>query len=315
MRRLTQWSARIELFDPRGPLLAAGRSLLGLAQLSILLANPPSLLFGATPQDPAAGLCRGSDALTLWCAAGSGGTSGAMATAAACIVLAGVTIGFAPKWLCIPHWYVAFSLGTRVTANNGGDAVAQILVGLLVPCCLGDTRRWHWRRPREPLAPAWRGASCAAHLLIRAQILVIYADAAIAKLGYRAWRDGTVIRILFEKPGYALPSGAGRLVDSLLAPAWISGAVTRGVILLELGIALSMLGPGRVRRWGLGIAVCLHVAIIVALGLFSFGLVMIASVMIAAQAGVGADTRTLREAGDRASPQGIDTRQSETEPG
>jgi len=285
MSALKRWSAHVDSFDHRGRLFAAGRSLLGVAQLSILVANPESLLFGATSHTSADSLCRGTGSLTLWCVAGSGNTASTVAEAVAGIVLVGVISGLWPRWLCLPHCYVAFSIATRITVGNGGDAVAQILAALLVPCCLGDSRTWHWRQPAREMDPVWRGVSCAAHLVIRGQILIIYLNAALAKLGYSAWRDGSAVRTLLEEPGWGLPAAARSLIVPLLSAGWASVLVTWGAVATELGIALAVLGSARIRRGGLRLAVCLHTAIILAFGLFSFGLIMIAVVMVGAERG------------------------------
>jgi len=131
----------------------------------------------------------------------------------------------------------------------------------------------------------WRGVSCAAHLVIRGQILIIYLNAALAKLGYSAWRDGSAVRTLLEEPGWGLPAAARSLIVPLLSAGWASVLVTWGAVATELGIALAVLGSARIRRGGLRLAVCLHTAIILAFGLFSFGLIMIAVVMVGAERG------------------------------
>lgn len=51
-----------------------------------------------------------------------------------------------------------------------------------------------------------------------------------------------------------------------------------------------MLFPVRIRRTGLALAICLRAAIIIAMGLFSFGLVMI-SLVLAATGGTRWDAR------------------------
>src|SRR5579884_838883 len=285
MSALTRWSSQLESFDARGRLFAAGRSLLGAAQLSILLANPERLLFGATPWASGGSLCRGVNSLTLWCAAGSGKAASSIAELVACTVLVGVICGLWPRWLCVPHWYITFSMSARITASNGGDAVAEILAMLLFPYCLGDRRVWHWQRPVSGLEPVWRGISCAAHLVLRCQVVIIYVNAAISKLSYPAWRDGTALRTVLMAPGWNVPPGVRGLIEPLLSISWAGTAMTWGAVATEFGIAAATLGSPRIRRGGLVLAVCLHAAIILTLGLFSFGLIMIALVMIAAESG------------------------------
>lgn len=54
---------------------------------------------------------------------------------------------------------------------------------------------------------------------------------------------------------------------------------------IELLIALSMLTPVRVRRTGLAASVCLHSAIILGMGLVSFGLIMIGTLAVSCAGG------------------------------
>ena len=67
-----------------------------------------------------------------------------------------------PRWTCVPHWYVAFSLADSITQPDGGDAVAAIATMLFIPMLLGDDRVWQWSRPAGPLAPFARGSAHAA---------------------------------------------------------------------------------------------------------------------------------------------------------
>ncbi len=57
-------------------------------------------------------------------------------------------------------------------------------------------------------------------------------------------------------------------------------ALTWSVLAAELGIAVLVLSPGRGRIYALALAVALHSAIIVVMGLASFGLTMIALVAV-----------------------------------
>ena len=54
-----------------------------------------------------------------------------------------------------------------------------------------------------------------------------------------------------------------------------------GIVALEVGIAVAMLGGRRIRRWALVAGITLHAAIVIAMGLFSFGTIMIGVLLIA----------------------------------
>jgi antimicrobial peptide system SdpB family protein len=276
------WTVRsAEAFEPRGLALAIGRSLLAFAELTVLLANPDSILFGSVPTGPPSELCQGVGSISLWCIATSGSQPHAMASPLAIIILATVIVGFQPRWLCIPHWYVAFSIAVRTTAIDGGDRAAQILTLLLIPICLGDRRTWHWHRIPTPLPLNWRGAAYAAHVLLRCQIAVIYLEAAVSKLSTSSWRHGTALPIILNDPYFGLPHALRPIAGHVLGSQWVGASATWSVIALEVFICLSMAFGARVRRWALYCGICLHVMIILAMGLFSFGLTMIALLMVA----------------------------------
>jgi antimicrobial peptide system SdpB family protein len=291
LRRLTKSA---EVFDPRGRPLAVGRSLLALAELTVLLFSRDDILFGSTPNGSYETRCTGVGSASLWCVFGSSGASLHLASIVAVVILAGVLIGFQPKLLCVPHWYVAFSFATRTSVISGGEEVAQILALLLIPCCLGDRRVWQWSRPREAMAPAWRGSAYAAVLILRCQISGIYLEAALSKLAHNSWQHGSAMpAILLGDPEFALTGHAHVLAERVLASGWVGAASSWGVIVLELVIGIAALGPLQARRWGLALTVLLHCGIIVTMGLFSFGLIMMAAVTVTT---IAADPRLVARA-------------------
>lgn len=285
MRTLTRVRAGLLLraaeFDPRDRQLAAGRSLLALAPLSVLLFTPARALFAPLPENPAGPRCGGVRGALLWCVGGQAPWLSTARLVVAVAVLVAVIIGFCPRWTCVPHWYVTVSLSASMTVPNGGDAAGRIATMLLVLMCLGDGRRWHWRPGRDPYPPAWGGSAYAAHLVLRLQVALIYLAAVGTKLAVPSWRDGTYLAEIFHHPYYG-PSAALR---SVLGPALeqrpIVAALTWGTLVIELAIAASLFAGPRVRRCGLALAIALHGLIIVLIGLVSFGLTMIALVTLA----------------------------------
>lgn len=281
VRRLSQ---RAESFEPRGLALSLARSLLAAAQLSVLVACPDDILFGVSPQETPGRLCSGLGHVTLWCLTGAGHGSDPAARAIAIAVLGSIVLGLWPRWLSIAHWYIAFSFATRTTVLNGGEEIAQILTLLLVPICLGDTRRWQWTRPDSPMTPQWRGVAYAGHLLLRCQVAIVYLDAAVSKLEFPSWRSGTAVRLLINDPEFGLPAAIRPTAEHMLAAGWAAAAVTWGVVAIELSIGASTLSGKAIRRVGVPLAVCLHGAIAFGMGLISFSLIMI-SLLVATSSG------------------------------
>ena len=146
-------------FDPRGRPLAAGRLLLALATLTSVVFTSDAELFSDATAVSGGMRCEGLRSLSLWCLNGDVADSYLAARVITIAVLVLVVIGYRPRWTCIPHWYVTFSLTASMSAINGGDSVAVIATMLMVLLCLGDGRVWQWSRPSEPLPARWRGRS------------------------------------------------------------------------------------------------------------------------------------------------------------
>ncbi|NUW34560.1 HTTM domain-containing protein [Nonomuraea sp. SMC257] len=255
---------------------------MAFSQLTVLLFSPDDVLFIDVPGVPGEIGCGGIRAVSLWCLAHSGSSESLVVRIAAIAILIAVASGFRPRWSCIPHYYVSFSLNTGLTVPNGGERVAQLVTMLLVPICLADGRTWQWKGVDAGASPAWRGASYAAHSFIRLQLAVIYGWAALAKFGSPGWREGTAFRAIANDPSFGLPTCCRTIFGAALASGWAVAVITWGVIALELLIAISMFGSRRTRMFGLVMVIVLHAGIITLMGLFSFGMIMIASVIIGA---------------------------------
>lgn len=168
-----------------------------------------------------------------------------------------------------------------MTLPNGGDPVAQIACMLLIPVCLGDRWTWQWRPPKVPLPPTWRGASYAALLTVRVQASIIYGTAAVSKLIYPQWRDGTALYSIAFDPNFGMPLALRRLVQPVLRSYPLLATATWAAVAAEVAISVLVLCGWRVRRWALTLAAILHIGIAATMGQVSFGLIMIALVAIA----------------------------------
>jgi antimicrobial peptide system SdpB family protein len=280
MRRLTNRTLELAAtFEPRGPALAITRSTLAFAELIAIVFTPNHDLFTYEPGLPGGMRCSSTHGLSLWCLAGPSADGLFVSRLVAITVLLVVVSGYRPRWTCVPHWFITCSLTFSMTLPNGGDEVAVIATMLLAPISLGDGRTWHWSRPLEPLAPAWAGSSYAAWCAMRCQIAIIYFCAAMSKLSVSQWRDGTAMYTVLVDPGYGLPITARHALGPLIASGTAISLLTWGVIGIELAICACALSRRTVRRNGVWLAVLLHAGIMAAMGLFSFGLIMMALVL------------------------------------
>ncbi|MDX8031986.1 sporulation-delaying protein SdpB family protein [Lentzea sp. BCCO 10_0856] len=268
--------ARALAFEPRTITLGAARSLVAIAELGVLLFTSDTDLFPVVPNGPTGPRCNGLRALSLWCA-DSSPTAQTVFRFVTIAVLVLAASGYRPRWTCIPHWYATFSLAAAIHVPNGGENVARIVTLLLIPLCLADDRIWHWRRPATPLPEWWRGSAYVTHQIIRLQAAIIYGQAVWIKVVEPEWRDGSAMHFVLQDAYFGtVPELAEILGSSVLTPT-----ITWGTILLESAIVVCVFGNSALRRIGLLLAVVLHGGIIVALGLVSFGLVMISLVAVA----------------------------------
>jgi antimicrobial peptide system SdpB family protein len=164
--------------------------------------------------------------------------------------------------------------------SNGGDAIAQITTMLLIPMCLGDNRVWQWTSPAQPLAPSWRGSAFAAHLALRVQISLIYLGAVSEKVADPMWQHGSALFVVAYHPQYGFPLPVRDLLAPVLNSYWCVAVLSWSVIVLQVGVALLILGRRRHRIVALVLGCGLHLGIMVLMSLVSFGLVMIALLFV-----------------------------------
>ena len=266
-------------FEPRGPVLNAARTLLALGQFVSLALTPDWVLFAGGGVGPTAPNGSGLRALTLWGAA-SGAGALSLRRVLALVVLLAVISGYRPRWTCVPHWYVTFSLTTTSAVADDGDSAARILTLLLVPMLLGDLRRWQWSNPATPLDPVWRGRTWAGWLLIRVQVAIIYGQAALSKVADPVWRHGTAMYYWLHGHYWGGPPAWHGWLFPALEHGWFVKPLTWSAVAAELGIAVAVLGPRPARRGAVVVAVALHGSIAVLMGLPTFGATMIAMVLV-----------------------------------
>lgn len=263
-------------FVPTGRAVGIVRSVLAMATFLEIASTPSRYLFFGAPDVGGAERCGGISAVSIWCMAGREEGGSVAARTLSLIVLAIVASGYRPRWLGIPHWFVTFSLTASMTQPDGGDHVASIATLLLVPLSLGDGRTWHWLDHANLYPPLWRGSAYAAWLCWRWQMIVIYVQAAGSKLAVPQWRSGSALTSVAANPDFGFPAHLHRFVEPLLANSSADAVLAWGVLGIELSIACCALIGRRARSTAAALAIVLHGAIALAMGLVVFSLVMIA---------------------------------------
>ena len=196
--------------------------------------------------------------------------------------LAVVASGYRPRWTVIPHLWIAYSIGNSIALPDGGESVAKIVTLLIIPMGLADDRIWHWARPGSRPRPTLVSISFICFLAVRAQIAGIYLDSAISKLGVADWVNGSAEYYFVRGNLFGVAHPFSGAFLALTRNAVITASMTWGAIVIEIVIALCLLATRRWRRVGFAMDLALHGMIIVSMGLWSFGLIMIGSSCIAA---------------------------------
>ena len=252
------------------------RSMLALATLLTLLANPAGELFRPLViDDPGIIDRRAIDGLSLFLLARD---HLGLAKVVAILLLLPVVIGWRPRLTALPHWWISYSLAASGATIDGGDLVAATLSLLLLPVALTDRRAWHWRG----IGDGGVTASVAAQtglLLVRVQVSVIYLFAAVLKLPSETWANGTALYYWWSHPKFGAWGPLRWLTDLVGPTRWVV-PLTWGVLVLELCLAFSLVAPPRLRTRLLPFAVLFHVGIALLHGLPTFALTMIAALVM-----------------------------------
>jgi hypothetical protein len=147
--------------------------------------------------------------------------------------------------------------------------------------CLGDPRRWQWETVTAQLSPSWRGRALAAHIVLRVQLVIVYATAVWWKLNDPLWQQGSVMHVISGMPQFGFAPEVRELLEPVLSSYWPVALFGWSIVVGQIVIVLAMPAPRRFRLIALAVGVALHGGIIVLMNLMGFGLTMIAVLVIA----------------------------------
>jgi len=253
------------------------RTILALSTLGTLLANSKHAfdLAGDPTSD-----CRSLSSLSLFCHAGPSGFGQARTLAA--IILIAAASGYRPRWTCIPHWWITFSIADAIKTENGGDYLAAVLTLLIVAVAAGDPRRWHWHpntstRRNEAY---WRVPAAGAKWAIRLQVAIVYFQSSVAKLGVPEWDNGTAVYYYLNNRTVGAPPWIHAVLDPVLRSEAGVEIITYGSLVVEFSLFLAYLVKPSHRKPLLVVGIVFHLAIAVTMGLPSFALTMCAALVL-----------------------------------
>jgi antimicrobial peptide system SdpB family protein len=201
------------------------------------------------------------------------------------MILALVASGWRPRITGVLHWWVSFSFQASAVMVDGGDQITAVLTLLLLPVALTDTRRWHWQEaatsePSQGREVPQRLVDLFAVLMVRLQVAGVYFHSSVAKLRVEDWANGTVLYYWFTNPMFGVPPWRLRLLMPLLTHGTTVVLMTWGALALELLLFTALVMPKRAWPYFLVLGIAFHAAIALTLGLISFGLAMIAALIL-----------------------------------
>ncbi|MEV4614325.1 sporulation-delaying protein SdpB family protein [Kitasatospora sp. NPDC049258] len=266
-------------FDVRSRWFGLGRSLICFAELTVVLLTPAKALLIPVLTITDGARCDGVRAGSAFCLVGE--DHGEWARWLLVAVLLVAASGYRPRWTAIPQLWAVYSIAVSISVPDGGESVSLIMSMLMVPISLADGRTWHWSRAdgaeptARPVRPAAQAIAFAAFCAIRIQLAYIYLDTAISKFGVSDWANGTAEYYFLRDKMFGVGTPWDGLLLAVSKNSLTVVAMTWGALIVELVIAGCILGSHRWRKVGLVLDVLLHGMIILTMGLWSFGLVMI----------------------------------------
>jgi len=271
---------RLSAFDFRSRWFGVGRSLICFAELTVVLITPSKALLTPVLTISNGARCGGVRAASAYCLVG--GTSHAeYARWILVAVLLVAAVGYRPRWTAIPQLWAIYSIAVSITVPDGGESVGMVMSLLMLPILLTDNRTWQWSPPTKPLSPSGHAVAYAAFWAVRLQLAYIYLDTAISKFGVADWANGTAEYYFLRDNMFGVAKPWDGLLLALSKYPVIVIGMTWGALLVELLIAVCILGSDRWRKVGLVLDILLHGSIILLMGLWSFALVMIGCSVVA----------------------------------
>lgn len=256
------------------------RALLALSTLITLLWTSDSSLFRILIGADDVIACDGVLAFGSYCAL----PNRPLASLIGVLVCVWVVSGVLPRWSALPQAWIAFSVDSAVSISEGGDQINHNLSLILGLLALLDSRKMGWSLPqtgaaRHVPAPAVLQSIDRVLIVIAlVQIAFVYFHSAVGKMIVPEWSEGSAVYYILNGQ-FGGPRSLDMLLG-LLANPYVSLICTWAVIVLELLLAISLLVPSRARKAILMSGFVFHCGIIVFMGLWSFGIAMMACLVI-----------------------------------
>jgi len=257
-----------------------GRSLIALAQLSVLLLTSWSNLTPAIVGQRIAPHCVGVIQGSLFCLDHTPDALFARIGAVLACLL--VISGFVPAISGVLHAWVSFSLSSSIGLPDGGESAAAVTTLIIAFVLLRDWRWNAWRHgPSAGSSCALDGVAWGSWWILRLQMAFIYLESGLSKFGTDEWVNGSALYYVVRDPSFGASGPVGEIARSLTEIPIGTALLTWGTIALEVAVGALLLGGPRARKVALGLVIALHLGIIVLIGLWSFATIMMGAVIVA----------------------------------
>ncbi|MFV0138248.1 sporulation-delaying protein SdpB family protein [Streptomyces sp. HMX87] len=261
------------------------RTLVALGTAGTLAASSAEALFRPVATVGDYPLCDSTTSASLFCLAPDSYAHLTWLKWGCVAALLVIASGWRPRFTALPHAYINYSVFAGIAIVDGGDQIALILSILLTLPALGDRRRWHWQTDRDRTIDTTTGRALAligisALVVLRLQMVVVYLQAAVAKLPHQEWQNGTAMWYW----GNNLEFGPAPWLDTFVAPVISTplgvALMTWIPLVIEASLVLCLLLPQRLRWWAMGAGIAFHLAIALTMGLWSFALAMSGGIVV-----------------------------------
>lgn len=259
-----------------------GRSLIALAQIITLVLTKPSNLLAPQVGVPPFPHCeKGVQVVSIYCMPG---VDSRCASILMLVILVWVVSGFFPRYSCFFHWWASLSMGISWSLPDGGEAIARIATLLLIPICLSHPSLNGWTR--RPFTKDNKKSIIIAYVFIwslRIEMAYIYADASISKFAVAEWVDGSAMYYIARGSMFGVYGPLSSLLLEITSNPVGVISLTWGALIIELVIgALILFSDKEVcRSSAIILDMLFHLGIGTLMGIWSFSIIMIGSVIVA----------------------------------
>lgn len=197
------------------------------------------------------------------------------------LILIWVISGYYYKLSGVAHFLSSFLIFQTQILVEGGEQICVIVTFLLMIICFGDQRKNLWNKDIKYTSNKFLfNFSKSAFSIIKIQVAIIYLFAASIKIKTDFWVEGSAMYYWINNPLFGANPFFRYILDPIFENHVFSSLITWGVLIIEFLLFGALFMNKRQKIYMFIGGVSLHVGIIFIMGLWSFGLIMIACLIL-----------------------------------